>query len=120
MELHFYVVEASRKLLDLCTMRKTLTSIQGEMLLNHLSYVDSSNGIQIELFGILVIVFLFLSCTTVKLVDCCFATVWRLCCELMIKMFILCLLFSGGTLNLISCLLKARCFEGRRCHFLAS
>uniref|UniRef100_A0A6N2K8N5 Uncharacterized protein n=1 Tax=Salix viminalis TaxID=40686 RepID=A0A6N2K8N5_SALVM len=42
-ELHFYVVEASRKLLDLCTMRKTLTSIQGEMLLNHLSYVDSSN-----------------------------------------------------------------------------
>ncbi|KAB5552306.1 hypothetical protein DKX38_009617 [Salix brachista] len=43
-ELHFYVVEASRKLLDLCTMRKTLTSIQGEMLLNHLSYVDSSNG----------------------------------------------------------------------------
>nr|TKS13240.1 hypothetical protein D5086_0000055530 [Populus alba] len=73
-EFHFNVVEASRKLLDLCTMRKTDTSIQGEMALNHLSYVDSSNGIQIEFFGILVIVLLFLSCTTVKFVDCCFAT----------------------------------------------
>ncbi|KAG6769709.1 hypothetical protein POTOM_025370 [Populus tomentosa] len=52
-EFHFNVVEASRKLLDLCTMRKTDTSIQGEMALNHLSYVDSTNGIQIEFFGIL-------------------------------------------------------------------